>query len=120
MSDDLRATVLIDQINALEARLDLRPSKRRRFWGVLGVLALFASAAVFDWNLLHPLVLIMLAINGPNLLLNLLHPVLQRRYVHRERERLIEQHEKIIALAEQRLATPGSPRALDPFDDEPS
>ena len=98
MQEDLQATALIDQINALEARLDPPPSKRRRFWDVFGLLALFTSVAVFGWDLIHPVVLIMLAINGPNLLL----PVLQRRYVRRKRERLIEQHDKLIGLAQRR------------------
>ena len=116
MSDDLRATALIDEINALEARLEPRPRKGRRLGGILGVLALLAGGATFNWDVLVPIVLLVMVGNGANLL----PPVLRRRYVQRQRDRLIEQHDKIIALAEQRLVTPGSTGTLDSADDETS
>jgi len=116
LSDDLRATALIDEINALEARLEPRPRKGRRLGGILGVLALLAGGATFNWDVLVPIVLLVMVGNGANLL----PPVLRRRYVQRQRDRLIEQHDKIIALAEQRLVTPGSTGTLDSADDETS
>ncbi len=110
MKDDLQVSALLDQINALEARLDPPSNKRRRFFDRLGLLALFAVSAVVDWNLLHPAVLLMLAANGPNLLT----PVFQRRSVRRKLERLMGQHENLIALAKRRQLGLKDDSTVDP------
>ena len=97
MSNDLRARALFDQINALETRLTPAPvTRRRRLLDAASLVLLLPVAALLDWNISHPILLLMV---GSNVFGHVILPYLQGRKLRRERDRLISRHDEIVAAA---------------------
>lgn len=94
MGDDPRVESLIERLNAIEARLDPRPLRRGRLMADLLTLAVIVVLAVFfDWRITHPLLLLALLLFATGL--NRLVPLLTRRALHRERDRITARHQRI-------------------------
>jgi hypothetical protein len=92
--DDPSAEFLLERLDAIEVRLDPQPHRRGRLMadlltvGVIVVLAVF-----FDWRITHPLLLLVLLLSATGL--NRLIPLLTRRALLRERDRITARYESI-------------------------
>lgn len=105
LSEDLRATALVDQLNALEARLGEQPRDRRRtIWRGLTYSSGALTVTMMDLSLTNPLVLAMLAGFG----LEYLIPFVVRRRLNRERDKLVAQHERITGMTQPHQEAPDS------------
>lgn len=97
MSEEFRAQALADQLSAAEAAVE--PSARGRVTSALTMLSSFLIGGfLLDWQLTHPLMLFMYAMGAV-----VVGTVPVSRHLRQRRvERLLEQHERIVALTEGR------------------
>lgn len=96
-SDDPRAVVLLEKLDAIEARLDPRPVKRGQLIADLVTVGVIGSAGLLlDWHVTHPAVLLAFLVSATGL--NRLVLFVARRSLRREREALTAQYDEIAAL----------------------
>ena len=112
-SDDPRAAVLLDQLDAIEARLDPRPFERGQLIADLLTVGAIGSAALFlDWHVTHPVLLLAFLVGATGL--NRLILFVARRSLRREREGLTARYDEIAALAGPGQAPSESSPPADP------
>ncbi len=101
LRDDLRATALLDQLNAIESQVDLpgmERSRRRSRWMMAVAYALLA----WSMHTTHPILLLSLV--SSTFALNYLIFFFVARSLERKREKLTRQHSQILARAEAQHA----------------
>ena len=98
-SRDPHAAVLLEQLDAIEARLDPRPVKRGQLIAdLLTVGAIVSAALLLDWHVTHPALLLAFLVSATAL--NRLILFVARRSLRREREELTAPYDEIAALGQ--------------------
>ena len=96
-SDDPRVALLLDRLDAIEARLDPRPVKRGQLIAdLLTVGSIGSVALLLDWQVTHPVLLLASLVFATGL--NRLIRFVARRSLRREREELTARYDEVAAL----------------------
>ena len=99
MNHDVRVSALVDELAAIEARLD--PDKHgqdRRVADLITVTMLVPLAIGLDWHAEHPLLMLGLMVAG--LVVNRVPQWFTRWRLKRAQERLFEEYNRILELSQ--------------------
>ena len=111
--DDSRAALLLERLDAIEARLDPLPVKRGQLIAdLLTVGAIGSAALLLDWHVTHPALLLAFLVSATGL--NRLILFVARRSLRGEREELTARYDEIAALAQPRQPSAESSPPADP------
>lgn len=112
--EDVRVSALVDELAAVEERLDPEShAEQRRTADLITVLALLPITVALDWHAEQPLLMLGAMVGG--LVLNRIPQWVTRWRLQREQDRLFDQYRRIRDLAQHRdtvksIGTDGHPR----------